>query len=93
MRHAALWQKYHDISPMGNTSLEHIENYPPPPPTRKYDVCLLGLIPLVHVKSTPKAIRVRLLGLPFIKITKGEKISRLLLFGFLPLLSWKTRKS
>ena len=96
MRHAALWQKYHDISPMGNTSLEHIENYPPspPPPSRfKHDIRLLGILPFLRVKSTPKAIRVHLLGLPIIKITKGAKISRLLLFSFLPLLSWKTRES
>lgn len=96
MRHAALWQKYHDISPMGNTSLEHIENYPPspPPPSHfKHDIRLLGILPFLRVKSTPKAISVRLLGLPIIKITKGAKISRLLLFSFLPLLSKKTRES
>lgn len=91
MRHAALWQKYHDISPMGNTSLEHIENYPPPPPTRKYDVCLLGLIPLIQVKSTPEITRIRLVGVPIIKIRKRAGDTRLQLFGFLPLLSWKTR--
>lgn len=92
MRHAALWQKYHDISPMGNTSLEPIENYPPTS-RFKHDIRLLGILPFLCVKSTPKAIRIRLLGLPIIKITKGAKISRLLLFSFLPLLSWKKRES
>ena len=96
MRHAALWQKYHDISPMGNTSLEHIENYPPPPPPPappivKHDIRLLGLIPLVQIKSAPEVIRIRLLGIPIIKIRKGKTNTRLLLFSFLPLLSWKTK--
>lgn len=94
MRHAALWQKYHNLSPFGNTSLEHVPDYPPQPsaPSHfKYDIRLLGVLPLFRVKSTPASTIVRLLGLPIFKIKKQENRAQYLLFYFLPLFSIKKK--
>lgn len=94
MRHAALWQKYHNLSPFGSTSLEHDPDYPPrplPPSRFKHDIRLLGILPLLRVKSTPTSTSIRLLGLPIFKIKKRENSAQYLLFCFLPLFTIKTK--
>ena len=96
MRHAALWQKYHNLSPLKNTSLENTPNYPPrplPPASRfRHDIRILGILPLLLVNTTPTATRIRLLGLPFFKIKKQENLIQYLLFHFIPLFTIKIKR-
>ncbi len=94
MRHAALWQKYHALSPFGNTSLEHDPDYPPkpvPPSHFTHDILLFGLFPLLSVKSKPEGSIIRLLRIPIFKIKKQENCAQYLLFHFLPLFTIKTK--
>lgn len=94
MPHAALWQKYHNLSPLGNTSLEHDPDYPsrPLPPSRlKHDICLLGIFPILSAKVKPTGASIRLLGLPILRIKKRENRAQYLLFHFLPLFTIKTK--
>lgn len=92
LAHASLWQKYHDVSPFGDTLLEHDELYlEKDKRVETLRVSFLGLLPLLSVSSNKRGIRVKFLGLPLFKIQKKDEKVWLLLFHFLPLLIW-TRK-
>lgn len=88
MPYACLWQKYHDVSPYGDTNLEHIDNYPNLPKTTISKIRFLSCIPLLSIKDTSLRTDCYLFGcLKLYKIKKRNQQHTLLLFGFIPILS------
>lgn len=85
--HASLWQKYHDISPYGNTALI----YPPPPtPSRSYNlkVKLFGFIPLLSVKNRERSCSIRIIGIELFRVRKNNR-KRVLSFLYIPVATWR----
>lgn len=87
MPFAAMWQKYHSLSPYRHTNTEHDGNYPriAKPPTR-ITIKLLGCIPLLNIVESELRDEAKLFGLiKLYKIKKRKGIRKFLLFGFIPL--------
>ena len=91
MPYAMFWQKYHNISPYGDTNLEHIPNYPVILKRTSGHFNLFG-IPLLCIYDTELRTDCKLFGiLRLFKIKKRDNIRKLYLFGVLPICSytWK----
>lgn len=100
MPYAPLWQKYHDLSPYGNTNLTHEPEYPPARPTVDTTsgyIKLFGRIPFISYNKQEKrndytTLRVHLFKyIPFITVTDSGPRKLCVLFGFLRLYKLKRK--
>ncbi len=86
--YAPLWQKYHDISPYGDTSLTHQNDYPFIPQITIKNIKLFGLLPIIHITENELRKECVLFGLiRLFKVKKRKNMRKVYLFGFLPLFS------
>lgn len=88
-----VYQKYYNLSPYSNTELEHIVDSEPVVinEVSNIKIKLFSCLPFLLIKDKPHRKDCYMLG--FIRLFKLRKTGRkrqLLLFGFLPVLSWKT---
>ena len=89
MHYADVWQKYHNVSPYGDTNLPHEEGYPSVPEIETTDVRLFGVIPFIRYVKKKWREDCYLFGwLRMYKVKKQRDGKReYLLFGFLPCLT------
>lgn len=88
LSYAPLWQKYHDISPYGDTSLVHQNNYPFIPKITTNLIKLFGLFPIIRITENELRKECVLFGLfRLFKIQKRKNMRKVYLFGFFPLFS------
>lgn len=86
--HALLWQKYHNISPYGNTALIYPPKKEQPYTSRNIKGKLLFFIPLFSIKDREHKCSIRVLGIEFFRVKKQGK-RRTLCFLYIPIVTWK----
>lgn len=94
MPYTPIWQKYYNLSPYGDTNLEHEPEYPKILHVTEGNISLFGCIPFISIKENELRKVCSLFGfLRLYKLKKRNNIRKFYLFGFLPIYSysWITR--
>lgn len=89
---APLWQKYHDVSPYGDTTLAHEPDYPKTEKKTGTTIKLFGIPFLSHYENEFRK-DCKLFGLfRLYKIKKRKNYRKFYLLGFIPLIeyTWNT---
>lgn len=94
MHYADVWQKYHNMSPYGDTNLPHEAGYPSEPIIETTYIRLFGIVPIIrYVKKTHREDCYMFGFIRLYKIKKKKDGKReYLLFGFIPSLTRDQRK-
>lgn len=94
MHYADVWQKYHDMSPYGDTNSPHEPGYPSVPVIKTTDIRLFGLVPFIRYVNKVHREDCYMFG--FIRLYKIKKRKdgrrEHLLFGFIPCLMLEQRE-